>query len=80
MARVTLKFKFNPDGTCLITKGDGSKLKVTDPAKLAKITEELANAMGPIIERHAAHTHVFLPNGEEKIVWHQHQGGDGHTH
>jgi hypothetical protein len=76
MARITLKMKFSADGTCLITKGDGTVLKVTDPAKLAKITEELARKMGPIIERHAAHSHIHLDPQTGKMVHEQHEHND----
>ena len=70
MAMVTIQVEFDRDGNAVITKGDGSKYKVTDPAKLAKIMEELANKLGPTIEKHKAHTHVHLDGG--KIVADEH--------
>ena len=72
MAMHTITVEFNDDGTALITKGDGSKYKVTDPAKLAKIMEQLAAKLGPVIEKHAAHSHIHLDGG--KLV------GEDHVH
>lgn len=72
MALQTITVEFNGDGSAVITKGDGSKYKVTDPAKLAKIMEQLAAKLGPVIEKHAAHSHIHLDGG--KLV------GEDHVH
>lgn len=70
MALVSISVEFDSEGNALITKGDGSKYKVTDPAKLAKIMEQLAAKLGPVIEKHAAHTHVHLDGGKIKADEH----------
>lgn len=70
MAMVSINVEFDREGNATITKGDGSKFKVTDPAKLAKIMEQLAAKLGPVIEKHAAHTHIHLDGG--KLVADEH--------
>ena len=60
MALTTIEVEFNADGSAVVRKGDGSKYKVTDPAKLAALMEKLATKLGPTIEKHAAHSHIQL--------------------
>jgi hypothetical protein len=64
MAKQRIKVKFNNDGTCVIRLPEGESMLVSDPAKVAALTENLAKALGPIIERHAAHSHIMItPKG-----------------
>lgn len=73
MAMHTFEVEFNDKGEAILTKGDGSKWKVTDPAKLAKLMEQLANKMGPVIEKHAAHSHIHLTDKGFVQEEHEHE-------
>ena len=72
MALVNIKIKFNSDGSATITK-DGEMSLVTDPAKLAELTEKVAKALGPVIERHALHSHIRLTEKGFKNEEHLHE-------
>ena len=73
MAMQQIDVEFNDDGTANIRLPEGKSLRVSDPAKVAELTLKLAQKLGPIIERHAAHTHIYLDDGKEKIVYHEHE-------
>lgn len=73
MAIQNIEVEFKEDGTAIVRKGDGTSFKVTDPAKLAKLMEQLATKLGPIIERHAAHSHIHLDAGTGKMVSEEHE-------
>jgi len=60
MALVNIEVTFNDDGTANIKLPDGKRALNLSPAKVAELTEKLAKAMGPILERHAAHSHIVL--------------------
>ncbi len=70
MAMANITVEFDRNGNATITKGDGSKYKVTDPAKLADIMAKLAAKLGPVIEKHKAHSHIHLEGG--KLVQDEH--------
>lgn len=68
MAKQKIKVIFNNDGTATIRLPEGEPILVSDPGKVAAMTENLAKALGPIVERHAPHSHVMLtPKGFIKI-------------
>jgi hypothetical protein len=69
---VNIEVTFNGDGTANIRLPEGKLMKNLTPAKVAELTEKLAKAMGPIIERHAAHSHVHLDASSGKIVSDEH--------
>ena len=73
MAMQRIDVEFNDDGTANIRLPEGKSIMVKDPAKVAELTLKLAQKLGPIIERHAAHTHIHLTGGGEKIVYHEHE-------
>ena len=70
MAMTTITVEFDDQGNAVIRKGDGSQYKVTDPAKLAEIMAKLADKLGPVIEKHKAHSHIRLDAG--KMVQDEH--------
>jgi len=72
MSLQTIKVKFNRDGTARITLPEGKSMLVSDPAKVAKLTEKLALKMGTITERHAAHSHIYLDASTGKMVHNEH--------
>jgi hypothetical protein len=76
---ITVEIEFFPDGTARIKLPEGT-LKAKNSGEIAKLTEKIAKGLGPILERHAAHTHIYLDDGTEKVVWHQEQGGGDHHH
>jgi hypothetical protein len=71
MALQTIQVEFLDDGSAMITLPEGKSMNVKDPAKVAALTENLAKALGPIIERHKAHSHVHLTQ-DGKIVAEEH--------
>ena len=71
MALQNIDVEFNDDGSATIRLPEGKSLSVKDPAKVAALTQKLADALGPIIERHAAHSHIHL-NAEGKMVSEDH--------
>jgi hypothetical protein len=75
MAMQTIKVIFNDDGTATIKLPEGKSMMVKDPAKVAKITQQLADALGPTIERHRAHSHIHLTE-DGKMVREDHIHGD----
>lgn len=75
---IQIDVEFMDDGTAKVTLPEGKKVK-GDPAKIAALTLQIAKALGPILERHAAHTHITLDDGSEKVIYHE-QAGQGHTH
>ena len=74
MAMQQIEVTFNDDGTANIKLPEGKSMRVADPAKVAELTEKLAKAMGPIIERHAAHSHIKLTEKGKFVSEHQHEG------
>jgi len=74
MAMQQIKVKFNKDGSATIRLPEGETMLVNDPAKVAAMTENLAKALGPIIERHAAHSHIMLTDKGFVKEEHLHEG------
>lgn len=63
MSMTNIEVTFNDDGTANIKLPEGKVIRNADPAKVAELTLKLAKALGPIIERHAEHSHIKLTNG-----------------
>lgn len=74
MALVNIEVTFNDDGSANIRLPEGKLMKNLTPAKVAELTEKLAKSLGPIIERHAAHSHIHLDGATGKLV------SDDHVH
>jgi hypothetical protein len=72
MAMQTIEVEFNDDGSATIRLPEGKSMRVADPAKVAALTQKLAEAMGPIIERHKLHSHIHL-NQDGKLVQEEHE-------
>lgn len=68
MAMQQIEVTFNDDGTANIRLPEGKRITGVNPAKVAELTEKLAKAMGKIVERHAAHSHIHLDNKTGKVV------------
>jgi len=73
VALVNIEVTFNGDGTANIRLPEGKLMKNLTPVKVAELTEKLAKAMGPIIERHAAHSHIHLDGGKMVSDEHVHE-------
>jgi hypothetical protein len=74
MAMQQIEVTFNDDGTANIKLPEGKSMRVSDPAKVAALTENLAKALGPILERHAAHSHIMLTDKGFVKEEHLHEG------
>ena len=74
MAMQKVDVEFNADGTATVTL-PGGKTKQVSSSKVAELTLQIAEAIGTVTERHAAHSHIKLEGGGEKIVWHEKQEG-----
>ena len=71
MAMQTIEVEFNSDGTATVKLPEGKSMRVSDPAKVAALTLKLAESLGPIIERHKAHSHIHL-SADGKLVSDEH--------
>jgi hypothetical protein len=73
MAMQRIEVTFNDDGSANIKLPEGKTMRVADPAKVAELTEKIAKAMGPIVERHAAHSHIKLTEKGWVSEQHEHE-------
>jgi len=73
MAMQRIDVEFNDDGSATIRLPEGKTMSVKDPAKVAALTLKLAEKLGPIIERHKAHSHIHLDPQTGKMVQEEHE-------
>ena len=74
MGLVNIDVEFDDDGNATIRLPEGKVIRNADPAKVAALTLELAKKMGPVIERHKAHSHIHLTEkGKMEQTEHEHE-------
>lgn len=68
MAMHTWTVEFNDDETVTLRGPEGVR-----NMKVAEFTAKLAAASGTVVEKHAAHSHIFLDAGTGKMTHEEHE-------
>jgi hypothetical protein len=76
MAIVNIEVEFDGAGNARIILPEGKRMLAKDPAKVAELTQKLAEKMGKITERHKPHSHVHLTSKGETTQFEQTQEGE----
>jgi len=67
MAMYTVTAEFNDDGTVTVRGPEGVR-----KMQVAEFTKKLAASMGEVVEKHAAHSHIYLDEKTGQYVHDEH--------